>query len=78
MNKITQEDLVQYLYKETSHRKSAAIRVALETDWQLRELFDQIYSAYKNLERITLSPRDEAINAILKYTSKKTGQLYPH
>ncbi len=78
MNKITQEDLVQYLYHETSERKTAAIRIALENDWQLRESFDQIYSAFKKLEKIALSPREATINAILKYTSRKAGQLYPH
>ena len=78
MNKITQEDLVQYLYKETSERKTAAIKVALENDWRLRESFDQLSSAQKNLEEISLSPREETINAILNHTTKKEGQLYPH
>ena len=37
MTKFTPEDLVQYLYKETSVQKTAAINAALETDWNLQE-----------------------------------------
>ena len=78
MTKFTQEDLVQYLYKETSEQKSAAIRVALETDWDLRDSFEQISSGQKNLEEVHLSPRDEAINKILHHTAEKLNQLYSH
>jgi hypothetical protein len=78
MNKFTPEDLVQYLYKETSEQKIAEIRVALETDWNLREFFEQISSGQKNLEEINLSPRDEAVNRILHHVTKEQGQLFPH
>ena len=76
MTKFTPEDLVQYLYKETSEQKTAAIRVALETDWDLRDSFEQISSGQKNLEEVNLSPRDEAVNKILQHITKKQGQLY--
>ena len=78
MTKFTPEDLVQYLYKETSVQKTAAIQAALNTDWNLRESFEQIAAGQKNLEEIKLSPRDEAVNKILQHTSKKAGQLYSH
>jgi hypothetical protein len=78
MTKFTQEDLVQYLYRETSDHKTAAIRAALETDWDLRESYQQISAGQKNLEEINLSPREEAVNRILQHISKKHGQLYPH
>ena len=42
MAKFTPEDLVQYLYKETSVQKSAAIEAALDSDWKLREVYDQM------------------------------------
>ena len=78
MSKFTQEDLVQYLYKETSEQKIAAIKVALENDWALRDSFEQICLGHKNLEEVNLSPRDEAVNNILQHVTKKQGQLYPH
>lgn len=78
MTKFTPEDLVQYLYKETSVQKTAAINAALDTDWNLRESLEQIMTGQKNLEEITLSPRDEAVNRILQHTTKKFGQLHSH
>ncbi len=78
MNTFTQEDLIQYLYRETSVQKTAAINVALENDWKLRESLEQISFAQKNLEEVNLSPREETISKILSHISKKQGQLYPH
>ncbi len=78
MTKFTPEDLVQYLYNETSVQKTAAIKAELNTDWNLRESFEQIVAAQKNLEEIKLSPREEAVNKILQHTTKKTGQLHSH
>lgn len=78
MTKFTPEDLVQYLYNETSVNKSAAIKAALETDWDLLESFEQIKSDQMNLEEVNLSPRDEAVNRILQHTTKKVGQLHSH
>ena len=42
MIKITPEELVRYLYQETSDKKTAAIRTALETDWNLRETYEKL------------------------------------
>ncbi|MGZ4096284.1 MAG: hypothetical protein ACXVNQ_07920 [Bacteroidia bacterium] len=78
MTKFTPEDLVQYLYNETSVQKTAAIKAALNSDWNLQESFEQLVEAQKNLEEIKLSPRDEAVNKILQHTSKKVGQLHSH
>ncbi len=78
MIKFTQEDLVQYLYKETSEQKTAAIRIALETDWDLRDSFEQILSGQKNLEKVNFSPRDEAVNKILEHIAIKQSQLHSH
>ncbi|MEO8764764.1 MAG: hypothetical protein ABI416_10775 [Ginsengibacter sp.] len=78
MNKFTQLDLVKYLYGESSQEKLAAINVALETDWHLRDSFEQIEAGKKNLEEVQLSPREEVVNRILQYIPKKVGQLFPH
>jgi len=75
---FTQLDLVKFLYGESSQQKLAAISVALETDWNLRESFEQIAAGQKNLEEVNLSPREEAVNKILQYIPKKVGQLFPH
>lgn len=78
MMNFTPEDLVQYLYRETSEHKTVAIRIALETDWDLRDSFEQILSSQKNLEDVLLSPREEAVNNILQHVTKQQGQLHSH
>jgi len=72
MTKITPEDLVRYLYDETSGRKAETIRIALQTDWDLRESYEKLVSSEQNLDNIELSsPRPETVNKILEYASKK-------
>lgn len=72
MTKITPEDLVRYMYDETSEQKASAIRTALQTDWNLRESYDNLLNSKQNLNNIELSsPRAESVNKILEYASKK-------
>ncbi len=78
MNKFTDLDLVKFLYGEGSPKKLAAISGALETDWNLRDSFEQIASGQKILEEVHLSPREEVVNKILQYIPKTVGQLFPH
>lgn len=64
------EDLVQYLYNETSPQKTEAIKAALETDRHLKEMYDVFVSAQKRLEAFQLSPREEVVNKILRHAKK--------
>jgi hypothetical protein len=75
MHSFTQEDLVQYLYKESSPEKSAILKATLETDWNLREKFEVISSAINSLEALTLSPRKIAIDNILDYAERSVKQF---
>lgn len=75
MHSFTQEDLVQYLYKESSTEKSAILKATLETDWILREKYDIISSAIGSLEKISLSPRQIAVDNILNYAERSVSQL---
>lgn len=75
MHSFTQEDLVQYLYKETSTEKSAVLKAALESDWNLREKFEFISSAMASLENLDLSPRKLVIDNILKYAKRAVKEL---
>jgi hypothetical protein len=64
---FTPEDLLRYLYKETSPEMSAAIEAALEEDWTLREKLDVLKASARNLDKIVESPRTEVITNILRY-----------
>lgn len=78
MNHITQNDLVRYLYNETSDKKSELIQEALETDMSLRETFNALLLSKKNLEETNLSPRPEAVDKILQYAGKNEKHLHSH
>jgi hypothetical protein len=75
MQSFTQEDLVQFLYHESSPEKTAQIKAALEADWNLRETFEVISSAAKGLEKVLLSPRKVAVDNVLKYAEKSLRSL---
>jgi hypothetical protein len=64
---FTPEDLLRYLYKETSAEMNARIEAALEHDWTLREKLEVLKASAKNLDRIVESPRAEVILNILQY-----------
>ena len=75
MHSFTPEDLLQYLYKETSTEKTAAIKAALESDWSLREKLEVITAGSKRLVTIKLSPRKKTIDNILSYAEKAVEEL---
>ncbi len=77
MHNFTPEDLLLYLYKETSPAQTAQITAALETDWSLREKFEVITSAQKRLEALKMSPSQKTIDNILNYAEKAVNELSP-
>ena len=77
MHKFTPEDLLQYMYNETSPAQTAAIKAALETDWTLREKFEVITSAHSRLEALKMSPSQQTIDNILSYAEKAVAELTP-
>ena len=77
MHNFTPEDLLQYLYNETSPAQTAEIKAALETDWSLREKFEVITSAQKRLEALKMSPSQQTVENILMYAEKAVAELSP-
>ncbi|MEO5999192.1 MAG: hypothetical protein ABIN89_20630 [Chitinophagaceae bacterium] len=67
MTLYTPEDLLQYLYKETSTQESIAIEKALSENWALREKFDVIRLSVDSLNSVIESPRVEVILQVLNY-----------
>ncbi len=67
MTLYTPEDLLQYLYKETSLQESIAIEKALVNDWALREKFEVLRSSIERLNSVIETPRVEVVLHILNY-----------
>ena len=75
MHNFTQEDLLLYLYNETSPAQTVLIKAALETDWSLREKFEELTSAQNQLKTLQMSPSRQTINNILNYAEKAVSEL---
>lgn len=71
MHNYSPEDLILYLYKETSAETTAAIDEALKNDWTLREKLDVIKTSMERLDSITVSPRTEVILNVLRKAREK-------
>ncbi len=68
---ITPEDLILYIYKETSPEENLFIEQSLQEDWTLMEKFKVLRAAVKRLADLKQSPRTEAVLNILHYASEK-------
>ena len=71
MHKYSPEDLILYIYKETSPEITAAIEEALQKDWTLREKLSVLKASQERLNNITVAPRTEAVLNILKYANRQ-------
>jgi len=76
MINFTPEDLVSYLYNETSTEKSNEIKIAMEKDWTLREKYEVLKASINRLDKLIESPRTEVVLNVLRYareTNKETA-----
>lgn len=70
MPSYTTEELIQYIYQETTAEKTQAMQKAIESDWNLKEKFDALRESMKQLDTVITSPREQSITAILNYARR--------
>ena len=78
MTLFTQEDLLLYLYKESSPELTAAIEIALQEDWTLREKMQVIQSSVDQLDKAIVSPRMEVVIKIINYAREAVAEPVHH
>jgi hypothetical protein len=74
MTNFTPEDLLLYLYKETSAEQTAAIEAALQQDWTLREKMQVLKASMQRLDKITESPRTEVVLNVLNHAREHSAE----
>jgi hypothetical protein len=74
MTNFTPEDLLLYLYKETSKTQIAAIEAALEKDWTLREKLNVLIASMQRLDKLQVSPRTEVVLNVLNHAREHTSE----
>ncbi|HTE07746.1 MAG TPA: hypothetical protein VK628_03220 [Flavitalea sp.] len=75
---FTPEELVQYLYNETSPERTADIDAALQQDWALREKLEVFQNSMQSLNRNLESPRTEVVMNILNYARDTVSESMHH
>lgn len=78
MQSITSEDLLLYLYGETTPQQSKAIASALQSDWNLKEKYELLKVSIDELSEISFGPEQKTIDNIMAYAQKTTEILASH
>jgi hypothetical protein len=74
MTNFTPEDLLLYLYKETSQEQTTAIEAALEKDWALREKLLVLKDSMQRLDKARVSPRTEVVLSVLNHARETSAE----
>ena len=74
MTLFTPEDLLRYLYKESSPELTVAIEAALKEDWMLREKLEVLATSSHQLDTVVVSPRMEVIQRVMNYARRTAVQ----
>ena len=72
MQSFTPEDMLLYLYKESSPELTVVIEEALKKDWALREKIDVLKTSMQRLDKIKVAPRTEVVLKVLKHAGRKS------
>ena len=67
MIKVTPEELIRYLYNETTAEENLMIEQAIENDWTVREKMAVVKASMQRLNNIVEGPRTEVILEIMNY-----------
>jgi len=77
---FTQEDLLRYLYKESSHELTSAIEMALKEDYTLRERMQEMEVSVNQIdtEKQLVAPRMEVVLRVLQYARETAPEAASH
>lgn len=66
---FTPKLLVKFIYRETSTSETLAIMDSLQEDYALREEYNILYKAYKELPNVQFNPAKGCLRKILNYSA---------
>lgn len=70
MDIYTPENMIRFLYKETTPEETATFQAALDTDWTLREKFEELKKSANDLDALrVVSPRPSVVQSIMRYAA---------
>ena len=66
---ITRDDVVRYIYKETSNEETVAIEEQLRANTSLMEFHNQTNETIKKISSLNLEPSKNVHDRIMEYSS---------
>lgn len=67
---ITKNQLIQFIYSESSESEALRIQEALSMDHYLSETYKELKTAIQRLPRIRKNPTQKTVQTILSYSRK--------
>ena len=67
---FTQDDIVRYLYEQTSNRESTEIAQALLCDAEMQHTYKEFEAIKKQLEMNLFEPSEKTVNSIIDYSQR--------
>jgi hypothetical protein len=64
---FTKNDLIRFIYRETSEEETREINKALLCDSDLQAQYNELNAAYKQLNQVKLEPSAASVQNILNY-----------
>lgn len=65
---FTQDDLVRYIYQETTVEESIEIETALIFDEGLSDTYNELLRTFDMLEQVKVTPSKQTLDKILSYS----------
>lgn len=75
---FTQNDLMRYLYHETTEKEEREINKALLADNELRELYQSMSAMKTEMDKAQLEPSSNAVLNILSYSRNEQHHDHKH
>ena len=72
---FTENDLMRYLYKETSEKEDKEISKALISDSELREQYQELLAVKNQLDRVQLEPSSASVLNIMSHARSQEEKL---
>lgn len=67
MHTISSEELLEFLFQESTGEKNEQIIKALEEDWNLKEEYNHLLETVEELSDVEYSPSQQSVENILNY-----------
>ncbi|MBX7108554.1 MAG: hypothetical protein K1X61_07915 [Chitinophagales bacterium] len=76
-NNFTPNDLLRFLYRETSPQEEIAIRQWIKEDSSAARLLQQFTETFNLLDTVDLEPAESSVNIILDFSRETAHEASP-